>query len=145
MLFGERPATGRGENMMGNALASRWLMMAVVYFVIGIGLGIHMGKTSDFVLAPVHAHINLLGWVSMAIFAIIYHIVGNRMLNRLAALHFWLYQIGVPVMLVTLAFYLQGNKALEPVVGVSSIVVGIAVLVFAVNALRNGLTGAASQ
>jgi len=139
MIFGERPVTGRGENMMGNALASRWLMMAVVYFVIGIGLGIYMGKTNDFVLAPVHAHINLLGWVSMAIFAIIYHLVGSRMLNRIAALHFWLYQIGVPVMLLTLAFYLQGNKALEPVVGVSSIVVGLAVLLFAVNALRNGL------
>ena len=128
---------------MGNTLASRWLMMAVVYFVIGVGLGIHMGKSNDFLLAPVHAHINLLGWVSMAIFAIIYHLVGNRMLNRLAAWHFWLYQVFVPVMLVTLAIYLKGNKELEPVVGVCSVVVGVSVLLFAANVLRNGLTGAA--
>ncbi len=30
----------------------------------GMGLGIFMGISHDFSLTPVHAHVNLLGWVT---------------------------------------------------------------------------------
>jgi len=38
----------------------------------GMGLGIVMGISQDFTLAPAHAHLNLLGWVTMAIYGL-YH------------------------------------------------------------------------
>jgi len=50
---------------MHNGLGVKWIKMAAIYLVIGILLGIHMGKSHDHTLAPVHAHINLLGWASM--------------------------------------------------------------------------------
>ena len=34
----------------------------------GMSLGIWMGMHEDFTLAPVHAHINLLGWVTLALY-----------------------------------------------------------------------------
>jgi hypothetical protein len=38
----------------------------------GMGLGIAMGVGQDFSLAPVHAHLNLLGWVTMALYGLYY-------------------------------------------------------------------------
>lgn len=55
--------------------------MGVAYFCFiiaasaglgGIGLGIWMGIAHDFTLAPVHAHINLLGWVTLSLYGL-YH------------------------------------------------------------------------
>lgn len=43
-----------------------WIKAAVVYLVMGVGLGIYMGASGDHVMVPVHAHLNLLGWASLA-------------------------------------------------------------------------------
>ena len=48
----------------------------------GMGLGIVMGISQDFTLAPAHAHLNLLGWVTMAIYGLIVSIL---ILNRLGS------------------------------------------------------------
>ena len=40
---------------------------AVLYALLGMSLGMFMGATEDFTLAPVHAHINLLGWATLAL------------------------------------------------------------------------------
>ena len=49
----------------------------------GMSLGIFMGMSRDFTLAPVHAHINLLGWVTLALYGL-YHRGVARADNRLA-------------------------------------------------------------
>jgi len=43
-----------------------WIKAAVVYLVMGVGLGIYMGASGDHVMVPVHAHLNLLVWASLA-------------------------------------------------------------------------------
>ena len=50
-----------------------WIKAAVVYLVMGVGLGIYMGASGDHVMVPVHAHFNLLGWASLALVGLIYH------------------------------------------------------------------------
>ena len=45
---------------------------AAVAALCGMSLGIFMGIRGDFTLVPVHAHINLLGWVSLALYGL-YH------------------------------------------------------------------------
>ena len=47
--------------------ATTWLKLAVLYLIVGVGLGIAMGATENFTLRPVHAHLNLLGWTTMAL------------------------------------------------------------------------------
>jgi len=44
-----------------------WLKLSVVYLIIGIGMGIAMGASQNFTLRPVHAHVNLIGWTTMAL------------------------------------------------------------------------------
>ena len=49
-----------------------FLLIAAMSLVIGVSVGIYMGVTHDYVLTPAHAHINLLGWVSLALFGFAY-------------------------------------------------------------------------
>ena len=42
----------------------RFLKIAVVYLFIGALLGLAMGLSQKFTLAPVHAHLLLLGWAT---------------------------------------------------------------------------------
>ena len=57
------------------------MMMKVQYFcfvvaasaaLVGMSVGVFMGLSHDFRLAPAHAHLNLLGWVTMSLYGL-YH------------------------------------------------------------------------
>ena len=62
--------------------------IATLFALAGMAYGINMAATTDFTLAPAHAHNNLLGWVSMAIFGLYYRAVPGA-ITRLAVVHFW--------------------------------------------------------
>ncbi len=118
-------------------MALRFLKIAVVYLFFGALLGVVMGLRENFVLAPVHAHLVLLGWASLAIAGLIYHQYPAAAKNRLAQIHFWLHNLALPVFMIGLAALLSGYPAAGPVVGISALVVLIALGVFAANVLIN--------
>lgn len=66
----------------------KFLVLGAVMFMFGISMGIYMGITHDFQLAPVHAHTNLLGFVSLSLFGIVYKIYPELQQRRLAKVHF---------------------------------------------------------
>jgi len=115
----------------------RFVKIAVVYLLVGISLGLVMGMTQRFTLAPVHAHINLLGWASLALVGVIYHLYPDAAKTRLARVHFWLHNIGLPLLMVGLALMLTGHPAFDPLVAIGSVTVVVALFVFAVNLFRN--------
>jgi hypothetical protein len=117
--------------MNDNPCVRAWLRLASVYFAMGVILGVLMGATGDHSLFPLHAHINLLGWVSMALFGLVSAAYPSVSVGRLASAQFWMHNVGVPVMLGALMLKLKGVEAAEPVLGVASIVVALGVLVFA--------------
>jgi hypothetical protein len=45
--------------------------------LIGMAAGIAMGILQDFTLAPAHAHLNLLGWVTMSLYGLYYRSIGR--------------------------------------------------------------------
>jgi cbb3-type cytochrome oxidase subunit 1 len=122
---------------MENNHASAWLKIAALYFVAGVALGLHMAKSGNHSMHALHAHINLLGWVSMALFGLIYRQFPSMAGNTLAKAHFWLYNLALPVQMVTLYMFLDGNAGIEPVLGIASTVAGFAIALFAVNAVKN--------
>lgn len=105
---------------------------ATIFFVIGIVMGLHMGISGDHSPFPAHAHLNLLGWVSSAIFAIYYALNPAKAERKLAMWQFAVYTLGVIVMVPALYFMALGNTALEPIVGIGSFIVFAGVLLFAV-------------
>lgn len=113
----------------------RFIKIAGVYFAIAVTLGLVMGIIHNFSFSSVHAHLNLLGWVSMAIFGIIYSIFPNAAKTKLARIHFWLHNIGVPVMQVSLFFQLLGVESLVIATILGSILIVIGTFLFTINLL----------
>lgn len=121
-----------------DALSRRWIMIAVVYFVAAVSLGVAMGANHDFRLKTVHVHANLLGWVSMALMGLVYRLYPSAAASRLAAWHFALYQFALPLMLGGLAAMMLGQRGAEPVVGLASVVMLSAVVCFALSVWLGG-------
>ena len=108
----------------------RWFLAAVSYFVVGIGFGVYMGASGDHSLAPLHAHINLLGWASMALTGLLYRAFPAAARAPVARWHFWVYQSAVPVMLLAVGLIYSGHPEFEPLAGIGSVVVLVSVLLF---------------
>ncbi|QND51311.1 hypothetical protein HB779_04925 [Phyllobacterium sp. 628] len=104
---------------------------ATVFFLLGIIMGLHMGISGDHSAFPAHAHLNLLGWVSSAIFGIYYALNPAKAAGRLPIIQFAVYTVGIIVMIPALYFLSLGNTALEPFVGIGSFIVFAGVLLFA--------------
>src|ERR1700744_1044859 len=91
-------------------VSAAFFALGVVYVLIGMGWGMHMGEANDFVRAPAHAHLNLLGWVTMALYGIFYALTQKTMSPRLAWANFIVSGLGVVVMIPFLALFLgSGN------------------------------------
>lgn len=118
-------------------MSQRFLKLAVVYLVIGACLGLYMGINKAFTLVPVHAHLLLAGWVSLALAGLIYHLFPAAAASPLAKVHFWLHNLALPVFMIGLAVMLTGNEAALPAVAGGATVLLAGLVVFAVNELKN--------
>ncbi len=126
-------------------ISSLFMRLAVTWFVAGVTLGIVMAASHNHAMFPVHAHANLLGWVSMALFAAFYRAWPAAATTKLAKWHFWLYVPAHFVMMVTLAILYGGVPAIEPLLAAASFVVAAGVLCFAVLAWRQTGSEAVEQ
>lgn len=61
---------------------------AAIFALIGMVWGVQMSATHDHTLAPAHGHLNLLGFVAMAIFGTYYALTPTAASSRLAKIHF---------------------------------------------------------
>jgi cbb3-type cytochrome oxidase subunit 1 len=94
-----------------------WFVYAcIIYSIIGFSWGAIMGGVPAFrhfvdysahgrLITLAHGHVNLLGWVEMAIFASLYYVVptvARRTIYsiRLVKIHFWLHNFGLIGMVV---------------------------------------------
>lgn len=64
-----------------------FLVLSAVSLCGGSALGVVMGVSEDFSLGPVHAHANLLGWVSLALFGLFYRSYPEMAATRTARVH----------------------------------------------------------
>lgn len=79
-------------------MISGWfLRLATLFGVAGLVLGIQMGAAQDHSLMPVHAHLNLVGWVSMFLYGLFYRAFPHHE-GRLAAIQLCLATLGMLVM-----------------------------------------------
>ena len=112
-------------------LANLYFKTAICFLMVGIVMGLQMSIAHDYAPSGAHAHTNLLGWVTMAIFGSYYALNPDKAEMRLAMLQYRIYTAGVTVMVPSLYLLLAGQTALEPLVAISSIVVFAGVLLFA--------------
>jgi cbb3-type cytochrome oxidase subunit 1 len=129
--------TERRLHDSAESTSRRWIVIALVYFVAAVSLGVVMGASHDFRLKAVHVHANLLGWVSMVLMGLVYRLYPSAAASPLARWHFALYQSALPVMLGGLAALMFGQQGAEPVLGIASVVMLAAVVCFALAVWRS--------
>ena len=110
----------------------RWfLRVAVIYALVAMLLGITMGISQDHSQMPTHAHLNLVGWVSMALYALVYRQWPAAGQSKLAMLHFWVANAGAILLNAGVYALMTGNMTLEPVAITGSLVTIAGMLLFA--------------
>ncbi|MDF2963012.1 MAG: hypothetical protein K0S39_4747 [Paenibacillus sp.] len=115
----------------------RLIKIASVYFVVGVFFGMFMSISHKFEYASVHTHINLVGWVSLALAGFVYHVFPKAAESVLGKIHFWLHNIGLPIMMIGLVLLVSGVPGTEPIVAAGGSLTAIAVLLFTINVLKN--------
>jgi hypothetical protein len=104
-------------------LSDRFLLAAIGCAMTGMAAGIGMAMTHDFTLAPAHAHLNLLGWVTLALYGAYFRAVPRAAESRAARTQFWLATIGAVLMVGPLAAALLGHREVEPLIGLGAFMV----------------------
>lgn len=122
-----------------------YFAMAILYLMTGIGVGLHMSITQDHTAVGAHAHINLLGWVTSAVFGGYYALNPHKAEGWLPRIQCSLYSIGLIVMLPSLYMLLTGSPGAEPAVAIGSLAVASGVVLFAVVVFTRGRTGQAKD
>ena len=109
----------------------RLIKIGVIYLLVGLSMGVYMGATKDFSVRPVHAHVNLLGFTLLGISGLVFHVFPQLEQSVLAKIYFWLYNLSVPLTLVSLFLFVNGNTAIDPVLGLGSVLITVSAACFA--------------
>jgi peptidoglycan/LPS O-acetylase OafA/YrhL len=119
------------------SIPSLFFRTAVLLAIAGIVLGIFMGVNQDFRLAHMHAHLNLLGWVSFFIFGGYYSLVPQAAEGPLPKLHYGLCLVGLVIFMVGLVTIgLDTPVRLEICAAIGSILILLGFVVFALIIFR---------
>jgi len=122
-----------------------YLRMSVIYFVLGAFLGVAMliWPENSGMYIDIHVHFNLLGFMSMMIYGVGYHILpkfsGATIYSpSIMTIQFWLANIGLVGMAVSWPMRIAGDtpSLAAPLLMLFAIISFIAVLLFAFNILK---------
>ena len=115
----------------------RWfILIGLLYASFGFSFGIWMGINERFQHAHLHAHINLIGFASMILFGLLYRAFPTLAESKLAALHFFLFNVGAIVFLTGIPLA-QAGQTIALAAGGSFLVLA-GMLTFLLNYWLNG-------
>lgn len=109
---------------------------AVLFVIAGMAIGIAMAATHDHSVFPAHAHLNLLGWVSLFLIGIYYRLNPWLDVSRAALVQVVVWILGTIVLTIGVAAIYLGHPAAEPIAIVGSLIVFVDMLFFALLVFR---------
>jgi len=118
-------------------IAYNFFLVAVISVTLGMMWGIQMSATNDHLLSPAHAHLNLIGWVTMGLFGIYYVLTPHAAQATLARIHFWLALAGLVVIVPGIVMAIREVGETLAILG--SFLTLASMLVFGWTVLRNGI------
>jgi hypothetical protein len=115
-----------------NQVSNNFLRLGVLSALVGMALGVWMGANQDFVLRPVHAHINLLGFASMMLFGLFYRAFPAAGRGWLPMTHFVLSVLGFLILMPSLTLMLLQRPLFMPAMIASEIMLVASMALFVV-------------
>lgn len=124
-----------------NRIAFRFVCCALVYFAVGVTLGVLMFLGLVSLPVFVHAHLNLFGFLLMLVFGMVYKLVPPMFVRRqglyslrMAQAQFWLANLGLVGMLVLYTLPVrQESRAVWLAAGASALAAVAACYLFVIN------------
>jgi hypothetical protein len=125
-----------GENYDMPRVSAAFFAVGVIAVLIGMFWGMYMGASGNMTTMPAHAHLNLVGWVTMALYGTFYALEKDNISPRLAWTNFAISTAAIIIMIPSLAMflshgndptYLPGMKAGEGLAALGMLVFAISV------------------
>lgn len=120
----------------------RFLQAALVWLGLGVTLGVAMAVHPPWIIyRPAHVHMNMLGFVTMMIFGVAYHVVprffGHPLRNRkIAGAHWWLSNGGLALMVLGFLFAPHVGTRVIPLLGTGAVLSALGAFAFILNIWR---------
>lgn len=111
---------------------------AALCALAGMVWGVHMAISNDHTMMPAHAHLNLLGWATLALMGGFYALTGAG--GRMGWINFAFSTAGVVVAVPAIAAIMAGDKGAEPIAATGSILAIIGMLAFLLSILSTWRT-----
>lgn len=115
---------------------------SALFASFGMAWGIYMAISHLHDTAPAHAHLNLVGWVTMALFGI-YYMVTPAARGRLANIHYFAHTVGVICFVPGIVLARQGSG--EGLAAVGALIVFASMLLFLYTVVTVGMRVAADE
>lgn len=85
---------------------SKWLIrVAALYSLLGAFIGSDMAGRKDYSLTPAHAHILVVGWLTLFAYGMFYYVFKGLSMKKTAKLQVWASLIGGGLMPIGMLFY----------------------------------------
>ncbi|HEX8642702.1 MAG TPA: hypothetical protein VF702_02175 [Allosphingosinicella sp.] len=105
-----------------NRMSALWARTALLWFIGTMIFGLYLGITQQFGMSSPHAHMGLLGWVSSALFALLWSLGPAEGLPRFAPVHWAIHNLGVATMVIALYLTVRGGD-MGPMIGLGGLIV----------------------
>ncbi|WP_460452264.1 hypothetical protein [Alsobacter sp. SYSU BS001988] len=96
---------------------------AVVLVLAGMGWGVVMAASGDHSTMPAHAHLNLLGWVSLFLFGLFYHLHPALDRSRAALAQVCAWIVATVVLTIGVGLVHSGRHVGDPIAAVASLAI----------------------
>jgi peptidoglycan/LPS O-acetylase OafA/YrhL len=116
--------------------SSIYFPAAVLLVLVGMLWGIEMAISQDHSTMPAHAHLNLLGWVSLFLFGIFYHLHPRIDGSRIARAQVYIWIAGTVVLTVGVGLVHTGYDVGDPIAAVGSLIVLLGMVMFGAIVVR---------
>ena len=117
-------------------IGSLMICLSAVVLLVGMLAGIAMGIQQNFMLAPAHAHLNLIGGALLLLFGLYYRLVPAAGTSTLAKVQGWLHMIGAVLFPAGVAGVLLKGPSFEAAPIAGSLIVVAAMALFVVIVFR---------
>jgi len=117
-------------------LAYYFFLAAVLCVTLGMAWGIEMSVRGDHAMAGAHAHLNLVGWVTLGMFGLYYHLTPQAAEGGLAKAHLAIAIAGVITIVPGIAMAIAEKG--EGLAKLGSLLTAISMVIFLITVMRHG-------
>ncbi len=103
---------------------------AVLFVVVGMTWGIAMAISENHSTMPAHAHLNLLGWVSLFLSGIYYRLHPSLERARTALVQVGVWILGTLVLVTGVGLIYSGHPEADPIAAIGSFILLLGMLLF---------------